>query len=252
MGQINQPSNLLDRIKRAEQQIQRLWKSVGLASATISRGGLTLLQDAFLRMVDDNDTEVLYFGPDTDGRQIMRIRREDGSRIMFTGKSAGGRDFWALADSTGRIVASDDAATGKGLARPWLPVQLYQHFVPRTITTHTDGLGEVYGYSTIDAAKIGAEVVLWEGNASVSHPWLTVFGVWGRAAGTPNITYRLKVDGVQVGSWSPTVLETSWQGAFDVSAQVGTDWVPVSLTVSTTGTGVVACQVLGCYLHQTM
>ncbi|MGI8308131.1 hypothetical protein [Saccharopolyspora hattusasensis] len=81
MGQVNQPSNLLDRIKRAEQQIQRLWKSVGLASATISRGGLTLLQDAFLRMVDDNQTEVLYIGPDNTGKQVLTIRRRlDGRR----------------------------------------------------------------------------------------------------------------------------------------------------------------------------
>ncbi|MGW5647511.1 hypothetical protein [Saccharopolyspora sp. NPDC003762] len=252
MGQVNQPSNLLDRIKRAEQQIQRLWKSVGLASATISRGGLTLLQDAFLRMVDDNNTEILYFGPDTDGRQIMRIRREDGSRVMFTGKSAGGRDYWALADSTGRIVVSDDAASGVGLARPWLPVPLYQQFVPRTITTHTDGNGEVYAYATIDVSQVGSEKTLWEGRASVSHPYISVDGVWGRALGTPTITYRLKVGGVEVGSWTGTALEVATKGPFDVSAQVGADWVPVTLTATTSGTGVLACQVLGCYLHQTL
>lgn len=252
MGQVNQPSNLLDRIKRAEQQIQRLWKSVGLASATISRGGLTLLQDAFLRMVDDNDTEILYMGPDVDGKQIIRLRRESGAPVLSTYFTNGTTQFWALYDNTGRIIASDDALSGVGLARPWLPVPLYRHFVPRTITTHTDGLGEVYGYSTIDATKIGAEVVLWDGFASISHPWISVVGVWGRALGTPNVTYRLKVGGTEVGSWSPTGLETSQKGPFDVSAQVGDDWTTVTLTAATSGTGVIACQVLGCYLHQTM
>lgn len=43
MGQVNQASNLLDRLKRAEQNIQRLWKSIGLSSATIESGNLTIL-----------------------------------------------------------------------------------------------------------------------------------------------------------------------------------------------------------------
>ncbi|MEV0085267.1 hypothetical protein [Saccharopolyspora sp. NPDC050642] len=224
-----------------------------MASATISRGGLTLLQDAFLRMVDDNNTEILYVGPDNTGKQVLTIRREDGSRILFTqGAQQFGRDFWAFTDTAGTIVVSDDAATGKGLARPWLPVPLYQQFVPRTITTHTDGLGETYGYATIDAAKVGTEKTLWEGRASISHSWITVDGVWGRALDSPAITYRLKVGGVQVGTWTGGALETSQKGPFDVSAQVGADWEAVELTAATLGTGVIACQVLGCYLHQSV
>src|SRR5690606_2236055 len=168
MGQVNQPSNLLDRIKRAEQQIQRLWKSVGLASATISKGGLTLLQDAFLRMVDDNDTEILYFGPGADGKQYMRIRREDGSMVMGTGRTSGGKDFWALTGRTGRILVSDDAVSGVGLARPWLPIPLYPMFIS------AGAVGDTYPYANIDAAKIAAETLLWEGRASISHPWISI------------------------------------------------------------------------------
>ncbi|MER5388382.1 hypothetical protein [Saccharopolyspora sp. NPDC002686] len=251
MGQVNQPSNLLDRIKRAEAELRRLWKSVGLASATISRGGLTLLQDAFLRMVDDNGTEILYMGPDTSGKQVLTIRREGGARLLFTqGNEAFGRDFWALTDAADRILVSDDAATGVGLARPWLPVPLYQKFVPRTISTHADGLGEVYSYSTIDASKITGESILWEGRASISHPWITVDGLWGPATGTPTVTYRLKVGGVTVAEWSSAL--GFRHVTADVSAQVGNDWTVVVITATASGAGVVACQPFGCYFHQTL
>ncbi|MCI2421516.1 hypothetical protein MOQ72_29185 [Saccharopolyspora sp. K220] len=240
--QVNQPSNLLDRIKRAEQQLQRLWKAVGLASATISRGGLTLLQDAFLRMVDDNDTEILYFGPDTDGHQVMRIRREDGSQIMFTGQAAGGRDFWALSDSTGRIVASDDAASGVGLARPWLSVPMYPLFTIQG--------GDVVAYMSLPVSELTGATI-WEGRASISHPYITVDGQWGEASGDNTTTYRLLINGNQVGSWTPE-FSTATFGPFDVAPYIGLDWCSVRITATASGTGAVAVQLLGCYLHQTL
>lgn len=43
MGQISLPTNILDRVKRIESQLSQLWKSVGLSSATIADGNLTIL-----------------------------------------------------------------------------------------------------------------------------------------------------------------------------------------------------------------
>jgi hypothetical protein len=88
MGQINLPTNLLDRIKRVEDQISRLWKAVGLSSATIASGGLTLLNSAFLKMLGPTDNELVYIGPDGPGNQVVRIRDAAG-HIIFGNVSGG-------------------------------------------------------------------------------------------------------------------------------------------------------------------
>lgn len=121
MGQVNQPSNLLDRIIRLEKRVEKIWKKVGLASAVIRKGGLTLLDDAYLRMVDDNNDEIVYIGPDDEGKQIIRIRREGGADVLYT-YTTGDRQFWALTDNARQIIVSDDAVSGQGIARPWIPI----------------------------------------------------------------------------------------------------------------------------------
>ncbi|RSD22013.1 hypothetical protein [Amycolatopsis eburnea] len=89
MGQINLPANLLDRLKRAEAQITQLWKNVGLSSATIAAGGLTLLNNAYLKMLGASNNEIVYIGPDGLGNQVVRIRDAAGN-IIFGSVSAGG------------------------------------------------------------------------------------------------------------------------------------------------------------------
>lgn len=88
MGQINLPTNILDRVKRVEDQISRLWKAVGLSSATIAAGGLTLLNNAFLKMLGPTDNELVYIGPDDFGNQVVRIRDAAGN-IVFGSVSGG-------------------------------------------------------------------------------------------------------------------------------------------------------------------
>jgi len=122
VGQVNQPSNLLDRIIRLEKRVEEIWKKVGLASAVIRKGGLTLLDDAYLRMVDDNNDEIVYIGPDDEGKQIIRIRREGGADVLYTYTAASGRQYWALTDNAHQIIFSDDAESGQGIARPWIPI----------------------------------------------------------------------------------------------------------------------------------
>lgn len=247
MGQVNQPSNLLDRLKRFERELQRLWKAVGLASATIARGGLTLIQDAFLRMVDDNGHEIVYIGPDAEGKQIFRLRREGGNLMMYTaGNAQFGRDFWAFTDSNGRVIVSDDAETGHGMARPWLPLVLYAAFVPNTGDGQT---GELTYYWNLDSDELVGEQTIWRGWTSVQHPWLRIRGTWGRASGDVTATYRVLFDNVEVYSWTTSTFDSyEWSPRIDVRDWVGTDYVNVEITASATGTGVVACQYWGGYL----
>lgn len=244
MGQVNQPSNVLDQIRQLRRELAEVRKAIGLTSATIERGGLTLLNDAFFRMVDDNDVEILYAGPDDQGRQFVRLRREGGGEVLYTYTIANGQQYWALTDRTGRIIVSDDAESGTGLARPWLPVVLYPLFLP------SGTLGDDIGYSNLSIANLGGETGLWEGRATISHPKIEIHGIWGQASGFNSTTYRLKIHGDTVGTWIAGNLEVNVKGPFDVAAFIGQDGVPISLTAAPSGNGNIACQVMGCYLRQ--
>jgi hypothetical protein len=76
-------------------------------------------------MVDDNNHEIVYFGPDNTGTQVIGIRREGGANVLYTFTTDTGRQFWALTDNGGRIIASDDAKSGQGLARPYVPLPFH-------------------------------------------------------------------------------------------------------------------------------
>lgn len=193
-GQVNQPSNLLDRVKRLERQYQRLWKSPSLSSATIAQGGLTLLTDAFLRMVDDNNDEIVYIGPDEQGKQIIRVRREGGTDVLYTYTAASGRQYWALTDNAGEIVIGDDADSGQGIARPWIPVPvqtvIFDH-LPSTPSTTWEPL-QTTGWRP-------KQHPFWE--ATITHS-VTAPDTTGQA--------RLLLDGAQVGPTIPVGWNSDW------------------------------------------
>lgn len=240
MGVINQASNLIDRVVRLERKVNEIWKKIGLTAATISKGGLTLLQDAFFRVVDDQGAEIVYFGPDSQGRQIIRLRREGGSDVMWTGFTANGHQFWRLTDRfINRELFSDDTENG-GIARPWLSVPLVPLFAMP---------GGVYPYWYL---PVTGDTSLWEGRIPlVSHPMIVVFGVWGQASGSNSSTYRLVVDGTEVGRWSATTLQNGPRGPFPIHHLLDRTDVLVELYASGSGTGDIACHITSCYMRQT-
>lgn len=114
MGQVNLPTNVLDRIKRVENQISRLWKAVGLSSATIASGGLTLLNSAFFKMLGPIDNELVYIGPDDLGNQVVRIRDAAGNIIFGSVSGGSGGQRVAINPSpagSARIEFYDDASS---------------------------------------------------------------------------------------------------------------------------------------------
>ncbi|WP_141134591.1 hypothetical protein [Haloechinothrix alba] len=220
-----------------------------MTSAVIRDGGITLLENSFLRMVSSDDVEIVYIGPDSDGQQIFRLRRDNGEVMLLTQRVDEGRDFWSLWDNDGNIIMSDDAASGSGLARPWLPVILYPKFISNTTGSET---GQHMDYWSLGNDHISGETEMWEGRATISHPYIEVDGTWGPASGSATVTYRLRLDGTEVGSWSEgSGVVTGRQGPFDVSSFVRSDHVRIALTaeVSTT-TDSSACSVWACYLRQ--
>lgn len=246
MGTTNQPSDFFSRLRALERRVDEFFKKVGLTSAVIDRGGLTLKNDAFLRMVDDLGVEILYFGPDDQGRQIIRIRREGGSDVFWTGFTVGGNPFWRLTDRiSNRELFSDDTENG-GIARPWLSVPLYPQF--------SMAASSVYAYRTVAVSAVTSETTLWQGRIPlVTHPFMSVGGIFGQASGSNTSTYRLKLGTgpTTVGTWAETALVNTNKGPYDVTAFLGQTDVPIILTATASGTGSVGCQVYSAYLRQT-
>ncbi|MGH3859777.1 hypothetical protein [Actinokineospora sp.] len=245
MAPINQPADLLSQVQDLRRQLDELRRTVGLSSATINRGGLSLLNDAFLKMINGSGVQVLYFGPDESGRQIIRIRRDGGSDVLWTGFTGNGNQFWRLTDRFGnRELFSDDTENG-GIARPWLSVPMVPRF--------SMAASSVWGYMNLDAAALASETVLWVGRIPlVAHSYLNITGVWGRASGTPDTTYRVRLNGTQVGSWAVTgnAIE-DLRGPWLISSFLDQSNVKVEVTAVATGAGAVACEVQGVGLRQT-
>jgi hypothetical protein len=126
VGQVNQPSNLLDQIRELRQEIADVRRAVGLSSATITRGGLTIKNGAFFEMDDATGELLCYIGPDGGtGDQIFQLWRPGGQAILATQKDAtSGRYFAAFHDYLGNTIFADDVQTG-GLARPYLEAPMY-------------------------------------------------------------------------------------------------------------------------------
>ncbi|CAL9607818.1 hypothetical protein SUDANB95_05526 [Actinosynnema sp. ALI-1.44] len=184
MVNTNQNSNQLDQIRELRREVAELRKNVGLSSAVLRRGGLTFLDDAFLRMLDDLGVEILYLGPDGSGKQMVRLRREGGADILFTYAAVNGVQFWALTDAISNIIMSDDAVAEQGIARPSLGIP--------TRTVRWDQL------PSSDGATF--EQVEDTGFFFKQQPYCHVQVVHCSTASGTTGEARLMLDGVQVGS----------------------------------------------------
>lgn len=248
--QTNQPTNLPDRVSRLERAVEAVRKLAGLTSAIISRGGLTLLNDSFIKMVDDMGTQVLYIGPDADGKQIYILKRENGS-VVLESRYFAGQPFFAMRDQNNVILFSDNAAGVGGMARPWLTVAMTQMFRDRSAAGVLNPTGEVFGYHLVDNTVVNSEVVMWRGNASILHKFMEVRGLFGYAVGTNVPTYKLNLNGTTVGTWTqnsaPLRLTTP---RYDVSAYLDLNDVLVEVTCQAPGAGATACSLESVYMRQ--
>ncbi len=242
-------ASIEDRLARIEQLLREIPRKT-LYSASIGAGGLTISDDGTLRMVDVNGIERFKIGT-TSGfegfeQPVLYVRDANGKlRIAMYDPlpvSDGYQPVFWVFDHVDHVAFTTDK--NGGVAEPWIPAVLYPRW--------TMAAG-IYGYRTIDATTITAETQLWEGRlGKVSHPRIQIDGSWGQASGSNSTTYRLKVNGTTVGSWTVGGgLNVSVRGPYDIASLVGTSNVVVELTVQATGTGLVACDVVACYLRQT-
>lgn len=163
--------------------------------------------------------------------------------------SSPARQRWYEWDVAGRLTRSQDI--NGGWATPWFGVPLYPRFTPPQNSPDTSG--SVYGYATISTSTPGIAQgqELWEGRIPfVSHPQIAIDGTWGPASGSVVPTYSLNVNGSSVGTWTPGYGPAAF-GPWNIASLLTFTQIPVTITVTWTGSGLIAADVLGCYLRQT-
>lgn len=114
MGLINHSEDLLTRIQELERQVRELRRRT-LFNAAISSGGLEVRTpdaDVVMRAGQLPDAD-----PDAYG---VEMRRRDGTLQARFWDTPGGGGWWALHDEAGTICVSNDSASGRGLATPYL------------------------------------------------------------------------------------------------------------------------------------
>lgn len=147
-----------------------------------------------------------------------------------------------------RIETQLKILTGKSPSFPPGAIHLYPRFTPALQTATATA------YATAPASAVIGMATLWEGRIEyVSHPCLSIFGVWGDMDSMlPAITYQLTA-GVTAYTWKSSGQVTE-KHLFDIGGLLQQSDVQVTLSVQSTGTATgtdrVLVSPLGCYQRQ--
>lgn len=260
MGQINYPSDLFDQIRNLQQQIDEVRKRVGLSSATISDGTLTVQGTGAMRFVDPGGFNRFYIGGTApnladgspqavfslrDGAGKLRIAVYDPNPVANGNKPV----VW-IYDHLDHVAFTTDL--NGGVAEPWIPVPMYAQFID------TAGAEAAAVYRQLPISGISGTALIWEGRiGKVSHPRIQVDGAWGVATvgSAASVTYTLQVGGVNVGSWTTAAgAAYAVQGPWDISSMLTNVNVPVRLVASVAGGAPadrIAVGLVACWMRQT-
>lgn len=232
MAQTNQPANLLDRIIRLERELAEVRKRAGLGNA-VSRG--------VFRFLDDAGAQRIYFGTVLTGSDFTTgwiFSRASGANVFELGGSSTTSQYWALRDEASNILFGDDAVTGQGLARPWLPIPF---------TTHSST-------APTDKTTSGAFTGLLSARYTKQHPTLRAQILCQASDGSTSGEVQLiKVaGGVQIGTTITVGL--GFYGLLTIQGDVpGAHMEDMELEVQvrrTAGAGTVGVRMFGCYGQQ--
>jgi len=144
MAAPNTPTDLIDRIRALERQVQDLAGRVNIRPAlnTIVGGSVTIKEGGSLIVEDPDGTQVFNIGrvlPDVDGQpqQATVIRRMDGSLAfaVWTSATTGSQKVVIYDKHSNGIFADDVNSPGGGLAVPWIPIPLPVASVAATTQT---------------------------------------------------------------------------------------------------------------------
>lgn len=174
-----------------KREMQELRAARSLEAATLGAGGLVIKDGGEWRVLHDNGTELMAVRRNAAGAYVIILRRDDGS-VAFEIQSlnpASNGQYWALKDRLGQIVVSDDAVTGDGMARPWLPIPFVRIDTAPPVN------------SGVGVTQSGSFVGVYEAFTNRTHPHVEArLYLSANADGVTTGEGRLMLDGVQVGS----------------------------------------------------
>jgi hypothetical protein len=109
-----------------ERRIRNLETSQRAGYTTVV-GDLRLAPGSKLSASAPDGTTLFYvgevdYGPPWGLNPVVQIRRADGTTAFLIGGADETNQYFALSDQQENIIVSDDAISGQGLARPWLPI----------------------------------------------------------------------------------------------------------------------------------
>lgn len=151
MGTPNYPKDLSSEWNKLRRDVKSAFTSANLRTGMAKIGAkvieitgqLELNPSAILAVKYANSVNALWIGPVTyNGHDVGQfiVRRYDGSTALqvFGGPLEAG--FFSINDKAGNIIMSDDAGSGQGLGRPWLPYNVIDTrdiALPQMITSST-------------------------------------------------------------------------------------------------------------------
>lgn len=109
-----------DLVRALERRVAEL-ENRSLANAVISQGDLTVDGGEFT-IRHPTGGWLAHFGVGSQGKYFFTLRRDDGTPAIELGTVDAGHQFVSLWDRSGNVVVADDANSGTGLARPWIPL----------------------------------------------------------------------------------------------------------------------------------
>ncbi len=177
MGKVNQPENLITRIRDLERRLAAVERGRTLANSVLSQGALEV------RTPDGN---VVYrVGAfDLGGTTVYGTAsfRHDGSVQFWSFDTPTGGGYTSLWDENNNIVMSTDTVSGQGLATPYIPLT---------------GMPYASVLTPPQSTTSGAFTGLHRIHGQKQHPWIrTLLITQADAATTGEV--RLAVAGVAI------------------------------------------------------
>jgi len=203
------PGDVKRRLDELERLVREQMAGRRLAAATLGSGGLVVGPGAAVSVHDAQgnliarlgDLEV--FGPGLRGTWLGRAGGRTALAAYGTGVD-GDNGFVALYDLSGNYILTDDTASRRGLARPYIGYQVGEVTPPTAVTTSVTFEDLAAGVNAVQHPVMYAQLLVRSSDASTTGE------------------VRVMVDGVQVGD-TLTVQGGSYQ-----YASIGPASVPVS------------------------
>lgn len=87
------------------------------------RAPTTAVDSGTWKFIASDGNEVIKFGDEGGGNGVGWVFRRggNGSLAFYLGGNPSGNQFWSLNDNIGNTIMADDAATGQGISRPYVP-----------------------------------------------------------------------------------------------------------------------------------